>query len=219
MNAVDRVRPAGDAVFELPPVDLARVVATLEREDAMALHGVLSPADCARLLAGADELAWRDARVRVGRPPNEVQQFMQVCSPLPANSAWRELTRAWQAEWDEAVADAGENPFEGRLLFNDLMLQRYATGPVGITPHRDRTGYRNLVCLFVLAGKGRFCVCEDRGGRGAREIPESPGCVLLMRAPGFLGTQRRPFHFVERIESPRYVFGLRHEVAPPGQDY
>ena len=101
----------------------------------------------------------------------------------------------------------------GRLLFNDLMLQRYSVGEVGITPHRDRTGYRNLVCLFVLEGQGRFYVCNDRQGRGAREIPHAPGDVLLMRAPGFQRSAERPFHFVRDIQSPRYVFGLRQEQA------
>ena len=91
------------------------------------------------------------------------------------------------------------------------MLQRYSVGEVGITPHVDRTAYRNVVCLFVLEGQGRFYICDDRAGNGAREIPHTAGDVLLMRAPGFRGSDERPFHFVRDIQSPRYVFGLRHE--------
>jgi hypothetical protein len=91
------------------------------------------------------------------------------------------------------------------------MLQRYDVGEVGITPHRDRSAYRNLVCLFVLEGRGRFFVCDDRSAAGAREIPHVAGDVVLMRAPGFQGSEERPFHFVRDIQSSRYVFGLRQE--------
>jgi hypothetical protein len=69
------------------------------------------------------------------------------------------------------------------------------------------------VCLFILEGKGRFFICQDRSGSGAREIPNQPGEVLLMRAPGFLGSQERPFHLVREIQEPRYVFGLRQEQS------
>jgi len=136
---------------------------------------------------------------------------MEVHDRFPPQSRFHELTAAFQRLWDGVLAAARSTPFEGPLVFNDLMLQRYAVGELGITPHRDRTAYRNLVCLFVLSGRGRFYVCDDRGATNAHEIPNAPGDVLLMRAPGFLGSNERPFHFVRDIREPRYVFGLRQE--------
>lgn len=168
------------------------------------------------LLAAACSSPFRAARPLVGTGERLVRQRMEVCEHFPADSVFRSFTREFQACWDDFLLGARCNPFEGRLVFNDLMLQRYSVGEVGITPHRDRTGYRNLVCLFILEGKGRFYVCEDRAGAGAREIAHAPGDVLLMRAPGFQSSAERPFHFVRDIQSPRYVFGLRQEAARDG---
>jgi len=138
---------------------------------------------------------------------------MEVCGHFPDDSIFRAFSRAFQKLWDDWLAEVPDSPFEGPLKFNDLMLQRYSVGEVGITPHRDRTGYRNLVCLLVLEGEGRFYLCSDRQGRDAREIPHQAGDLIVMRAPGFQGSAERPFHFVRDIRSPRYVFGLRQESA------
>ncbi len=62
---------------------------------------------------------------------------------------------------------------------------------------------------MVLAGRGRFFVCEDRTGRGAREVEAAPGMAIFMRGPGFHGSQDRPFHYVSEISETRYTFGLR----------
>lgn len=172
---------------------------------------LLSDAFRLSLLQAARASRFRAARPRVGEGERQVRQRMEVCGEFPGESIFRILGRAFQHIWDAYLTRASSSPFEGRLVFNDLMLQRYSVGEVGITPHRDRTAYRNLVCLFVLAGEGRFYVCDDRKASAAREIPHVAGDVLLMRAPGFLGSAERPFHFVRDIRSPRYVFGLRQE--------
>ena len=163
------------------------------------------------LLDAARASPFRAARAQVGTGDRLVHQRMEVCEHFPPDGVFRAFTREFQTLWDDFILGCRSNPFDGRLVFNDLMLQRYSIGELGITPHRDRTGYRNLVCLFILEGKGRFYVCEDRAGTGAREIAHAPGDVLLMRAPGFQASAERPFHFVRDIQSPRYVFGLRQE--------
>lgn len=191
-------------------VDLAEVVETLAVAGAVAVP-MLDPDFRQSLLGAARTGRWRPARTLVGRGERLVQQRMEVCDHFPADSIFRTLTAEFQALWDEYLAEVAESPFEGPLEFNDLMLQRYDVGEVGITPHVDRTAYRNLVCLFILEGEGRFYVCDDRAGTRAREIPHGAGDVLLMRAPGFRGSEVRPFHFVRDIRSPRYVFGLRQE--------
>jgi hypothetical protein len=169
------------------------------------------------LLDAARASRFRAARPLVGQGERRVCQRMEVCGHFADDSIFRTLGREFQKLWDawltEGLAEGLASPFQGRLNFNDLMLQRYGVGEVGITPHRDRTAYRNLVCLFILEGQGRFYLCNDRQGRGAREIPHQAGDVVLMRAPGFQGSVARPFHFVRDIQSPRYVFGLRQESA------
>lgn len=191
-------------------MDIAEVLEALARRGALAVP-ILGDEFRASLLDAARASLWRSARTLVGKGERLVQQRMEVCDTFPDDSVFHTLTTEFQALWDDYLADASQSPFEGRLVFNDLMLQRYTVGEVGITPHVDRTAYRNIVCLFILEGEGRFYVCDDRAGHGSREISHAAGDVLLMRAPGFRGSVERPFHFVRDIQSPRYVFGLRQE--------
>ena len=50
-----------------------------------------------------------------------------------------------------------------------------------------------------------------------REIDNAPGTVVFLRAPGFLGSDERPFHTITEIGAPRVSFGLRklREAAKP----
>ncbi len=99
--------------------------------------------------------------------------------------------------------------FSSRLIFNDLVTQTYAPGSVGITPHKDGECFRNVVALLVLEGSGEFGVCRDRAGNGFRAVENSPGTLLLMRAPGFLHTNVQPFHTLRTITTKRTTVGLR----------
>jgi len=199
-------------IFRTPNLNLTDIVDALAESAALAVP-LLGDEWRLSLLDEARASRFRAARPSVGEGQRLVRQRMEVCGHFPADSIFHTLTREFQELWDDLLEGASPNPFEGRLVFDDLMLQRYSIGKVGITPHRDRTAYRNLVCLFILAGKGRFYVCDDRAGGGAREIPNVAGDVVLMRAPGFQGSAERPFHFVDDIRSPRTVFGLRQERA------
>ena len=200
--------PSSAPVLCSPGLDLAHIVGALSDRGALAVP-LLGEDARLSLLEAARASRFRPARPVVGKGERLVRQRMEVCEHFPAESIFHAFTEGFQKLWDGLLVDATPNPFEGRLAFNDLMLQRYSVGEVGITPHRDRADYRNLVCLFILEGKGRFYVCDDRAGSGAQEIPHVAGDVLLMRAPGFQGSAVRPFHFVRDIESPRYIFGLR----------
>ena len=198
------------ARFVEPAIDIAEILDRLERESAIAVPA-LTAEYRVWLLEEARAARYRDARSVVGRGERLVRQRMGVHDGFGADSRFRDLTRHYQAAWDGWLASMASCPFESRLVFNDLMLQVYDPGETGITPHMDRTAYRNLICLFVLEGCGRFGICEDRSGRGARIIAHEPGDVVLTRAPGFRGSDHRPFHFLNRITERRYVFGLRHE--------
>ena len=198
--------------FVDPGMEVAAILDRLEREDAIAVPA-LTDAYRSWLLEEARIAPFREARPVVGRGERLVRQRMGVHNDFGLDSRFHDLTGHYQAVWDSWLAFLAVHPFESPLVFNDLMLQVYEPGETGITPHMDRTAYRNLICLFVLEGRGRFGVCEDRSGRGARIIVHEPGDVVLTRAPGFRGFERRPFHFLDRITERRYVFGLRHERA------
>lgn len=98
------------------------------------------------------------------------------------------------------------------LLFNDMSLQKYDKGSIGITPHKDGKSCINLVCVFNLVGKAEFALCDDRSGANPRFLDTSPGNMVIMRGPGFFHGNFQPFHFVRNITEERIVFGLRQNI-------
>ena len=188
--------------------DIAAALEAMRRRDAVSLP-VLGEDYRRRLLEAARRCAYRPARAVVGGGDRIVRQAMEVCVDFRPGDAFCDLAHRFQALVDAAASPAGTDFFETPLGLDDLVLQRYRSGRLGISPHRDGLRYVNLACLFTLAGGARFCLCEDRRGAGAREIDAAPGTVILMRAPGFLGGADRPFHFVSDIRGRRYSFGLR----------
>ncbi len=200
--------------FIVNRLDAEGIVCRLEAENAVALP-LLRADYCAWLVQQAQMMPWRAAQATVGQPPDQVLQRMEVCEHFPPDSVFLALVGTFQSLCDQAFAGCQPYPFEAPLRFNDLMLQRYAVGDTGITPHRDRTHYRNLIVLFVLAGVGRFRMCTDRSANQGVEIPNVTGDAILIRAPGFSHSTLRPFHALDRIQSRRYVFGLRHDRSKP----
>lgn len=197
-------------MFAVSTLPVDEIIGGLEHHDALSLP-ILNEAFRRELLAEAESADFRPARESIGEGARIVFQRMEVCDSFAKGSGFIALRDNFQSLWDASFAEVSSYPFECPVKFNDLMLQRYSPGEIGITPHRDRSAYRNVICLFVLAGRGRFCVCEDRSGKNFRDISNAPGEVILTRAPGFKRSQTRPFHFVRDIVEPRYVFGLRHE--------
>ena len=145
----------------------------------------------------------------IGSGENEVKQEMFLQGQLDEQGAFGQLVSEFQTLFNASIAS--ENWFDGEVVFNDWMIQKYEPGCIGITPHRDRTDYRHMICLFVLSGHGRFGISEDRGRSKAVEVANLPGDVILMPGPGFRWMENRPFHFLEEITEERWVFGLRHD--------
>jgi hypothetical protein len=169
-----------------------------------------------RLLAEAGSYAYTPEEEYVGSGDKLVRQQMGSFEGFQPGSAYLELRDAFQAWLEARLQNLLHYPFSTPLSFNALSLQKYEQGSIGITPHRDGLRYINLISLFVIGGHGRFFVCADRSGREAVEIDAAPGNLILMRAPGFLGEDRRPFHYVSEISLKRYSFGLRQlRLAAP----
>lgn len=108
------------------------------------------------------------------------------------------------------------------VIFDDYALQKYpVSAPAqrfAISPHLDYKSTINIVAVYLLRGMGAFCICNDREGNGAVEIPARPGSLILMRATGFNRSSWRPFHFVGPVREERLSFGLRQRV-PKEQIY
>lgn len=103
--------------------------------------------------------------------------------------------------------------FSTPIDFNDLSLQKYARGSIGVTPHKDGKSRINLICIFILTGKAEFGLCEDRNASNPIFLDTTPGNVIILRAPGFFHSTFQPFHFVRNVTEERIVFGLRQKLS------
>ena len=193
---------------------LAEAIARLAQEPLLALP-LLAPSARDFLRDAGEALPYRPAKPVVGKDQAAVQQDFEVSlyfPRFPPDSPFTAFAAAFERLTAEALALLDPPAYPGPVLMNDLIVQRYHPGSVGITPHRDHLRYEALVAIFPLSGRARFCVCSDRQGSDTQEIPAEPGDLLLMRAPGLFGLRDRPFHFVDRIESRRISLGLRYDV-------
>ena len=164
------------------------------------------------LLKEAQDYTYEPEDEIVGSGDRVVRQQVSSFDDFLEDSGYVLLKNSFQDLLEQRIAQLGTYPFETALGFNSMVLQRYEEGSIGITPHRDGLSFINLVCVFVIGGKGSFYVCSDRSGSDSIEIDASPGNVIFMRAPGFLGFEdERPFHYVAGIRETRYTFGLRQK--------
>jgi hypothetical protein len=131
--------------------------------------------------------------------PYGVRQRYAAVTTFPPGSGFRSLREAFQALLEDRLARLPAYPFATPLRFNSSALHRYPPGPLGISPHRDSARSVNLIAIFVLEGSGRFFVCRDREGWDAVDLPNAPNDLILLRAPGLMGADVRPFHGVADI--------------------
>jgi hypothetical protein len=161
------------------------------------------------LLEEAKKHTYEPEPEEVGSGDRLVRQQMATIEDFPQGSLFLQLRDAIQETFDEGLVKVGPYPFTSIFQFNDLSLQKYRAGSLGITPHRDGLKFINLICIVVVGGQGRFFVCSDRSGNDSLEIDAEPGRAIFLRAPGFMGGNDRPFHYLTEVTEERYSFGLR----------
>jgi hypothetical protein len=82
-------------------------------------------------------------------------------------------------------------------LPNEVAVQRYHPGSLGITPHRDQRWFAQLVATITVAGSAPFTLCRNRAGDPIRTWQASEGSLVLLRGPGLAGQEDgRPMHLV-----------------------
>tara|TARA_A100001037_G_scaffold57695_1_gene49846 strand:+ start:11213 stop:11827 length:615 start_codon:yes stop_codon:yes gene_type:complete len=187
-------------------------LARLVDEDALAIP-YLTEEVRAAMVECCERLAFRSARPVLGKPGQEVYQDLELTTDIPQESPLFDLAHRLEADLQVSLSRLSPAPLDYPFVINDFIVQRYSPGQNGITPHRDHVRYRGIVAIIVLSGSGRFWVCDDRKGTHARTVPESPGDLLLMRAPDFAGMTDRPFHALSDITRTRYSFGMRYDVS------
>ncbi len=193
------------------PTELAEALTRLDAEHAVSLP-LLGARVRRRLIGATTRLPYRPAIPVVGAGANAVRQDFELCMAIPERSLLHAFAAALEALLNAALDRLEPQPLAKPLRLNDVIVQRYPKGSLGITAHRDHLRYQGLVALVTLSGAARFCLCDDRAGRAARELPCPPGHLLLLRAPGFGGRRDRPFHLLDRVTRPRLSLGLRHDA-------
>lgn len=201
-------------LFCLDQFEPTQIVAALTAQGALSIPFLCEDFRLA-LLREAQSYTYSPEPEIVGRGPDAVRQQTASQCVVSPEGAYAELRTAFQAACDEAFQAVTPYPFTTRLRLTDIRLQQYAAGSLGITPHQDGARFCNLVCIFMIGGRARFAVCADRSARAAREIDVSPGRLLLLRGPGFLGSDERPFHYLTDIRDERYTCALRQRSPSP----
>lgn len=191
--------------------EIAGLIARLGSEDAGSIP-LLDEAERCQLIEAAKPLPFRRANSMVGEGERAVWQDFDVCTTIPSDNSLWDFAFGVDALLKEAQARLDPSPVPKSFCVNDLILQRYAPGSRGITPHRDHLCYEGVIAIVTLSGSARFFVCADRSGMGADEVDMPAGSLLLMRASGFAGRRDRPFHFVRDVSDERISLGLRHDV-------
>ncbi|PSB13105.1 hypothetical protein C7B61_11150 [filamentous cyanobacterium CCP1] len=161
------------------------------------------------LLREAESLNYLPDVKVVGTGDRIVRTEYSAWETFTDTSLYTQLMQDFQALMNQAIGSLQDSPFAIPLQFNSMVLQRYEPGQLGITPHRDSLRAINLVCIFNISGQASLYRCDDRQGTNSVQIDTTPGHVVFMRAPGFMGTNDRPFHYVTDIRSTRYSLGLR----------
>ena len=195
-------------IFKLADFDIAEILEDI-RSIGAASAVILNEDFRRSLLKEAKSYDYRPEDEIVGSGDRVVRQQVESFENFRGESKYILLKRLFQRLMEGVLRELDEYPFDTPLNFNSMVLQKYRRGSLGITPHRDGLKFINLVCIFIIDGGGKFFVCADRSGRGTREIYTCPGRVVFLRAPGFMGSGERPFHFVTEIRETRYAFGLR----------
>jgi hypothetical protein len=183
------------------------IIIKLRTQGAVLLEDAFSREDAEYMATEAARFDYKKQPEVYGR--RQVQQ--QVSSVrVPPSGLFSQFAEDVRSELYHYL---GPKSFPGFFLwFNDQVIQRYEHASLGIQPHRDHSSNINLVVLCGLRGSGRFSVYPDLGKEANLQLEIVPGSILLLRAPGFAGTEDCPVHGVDQIVGDRYLLGLRQNV-------
>ncbi len=144
-----------------------------------------------------------------------VREQLSSVTSFPDTSLFYTLRKDFESHLKNLIPSIIWNQlFPTPLIFNDLSLQFYEKGSIGITPHKDGKSCINIICIFILKGRASVGICDDREGSNPYYLDASPGNVIIIRGPEFIGSSYQPFHFVKDIMEDRIVFGLRQKISP-----
>ena len=152
-------------------------------------------------------------RFRKARPiaGNSVAQDFDICFPAPRIGKIDELATSIENLFNQTLM-LMKNPPIKCPKFNDIAIQRYKPGSLGISPHKDHKKYISVIIIITLSGRSDLCICDDRKGLNPLIVNDIPGNIVIFPASEFITLNNnciRPLHFVNNITDGRLSIGLR----------
>ena len=152
-------------------------------------------------------------RFRKAKPlaGNSVTQDFDVCLPAPRIGKIDQLATSIENLFNQTLRLMYNPPIKCPK-FNDIAIQRYKPGSLGISPHKDHKKYISVIIIITLSGKSDLCICEDRKGLNPLVLNDTPGNIIVFPASEFTTLNNnciRPLHFVNNIADGRLSMGLR----------
>ena len=154
---------------------------------------------------------YRKAQPVVG---NSVSQDFEVCFPAPKIGCIEILSNAIENLFIKSIKLIKNPPIQ-KVQFNDIAIQKYLPYSSGISPHKDHKKYISVIIIVTLSGKSKFYLCQNRDGRNAQVVDDTPGNIVILPATGFKMINNnfvRPIHFVSDITDGRLSIGLRQNI-------
>jgi hypothetical protein len=181
------------AITFLPDLDLGAALDTARSDGAAYVEYALTDAFRDELRAEASVLPLEPLPAREGRARQEGEIHV-IHGTAPEYPAIRRLRH----DLVELVhAQGAEIPGCTDWLPNEISVQRYHAGALGISPHLDLKRYRYLVAIVTAAGTAPFTICKNRDGDPLTTWPAAAGSLVLLRGPGLDGNHDgRPLHAV-----------------------
>ncbi len=211
---VTKVRDMKYQSLNIHNIDFDYVISELDQHGGVSVKLLTEPFR-KQLLEEANRYEYEKQPEVVG-PHHVREELSSVSTPFPPGSLLYKLKEQLEEMIISKMTASGEEKlFSTPLRFNEISLQLYEEGSIGITSHMDGKSAVNLICVVVLEGESRFALCEDRQGSNPYYLDTTPGNIIFMRAVGYRGSDHRPFHFVSDITTRRIVVGIRQTTKDP----
>lgn len=187
------------------------LVERIDKEDAVCVPNFLTDTARKAIIGELATREWVQQPIQVGS--HGVRQDYELIGSFDATNVVHDVCLSLEMWLDDMFQANGLR--EEHVHFDEMRAQKYRVGSEGVTPHRDFIDARRLIAILPIQGAARFGLCDDRAGTNAREIGNRPGDLILMRGYGFLGSKKRPFHFVDRVTEERISLGFRVTAPAP----
>ncbi len=189
--------------------DWAELLRRVSERGAAFMADAVEPSFCRALLAEVERGPFEPVESVVGPVRQEAESY-ELRLTEPMQFADYPLLNDLAAEIAREMHEHGLPDW----VPNEVAVQRYQPGDVGITPHRDQRRFALLVAVITVAGSAPFTLHRERTGPPTSRWQAAEGSLVLLRGPGLAGiSDGRPMHAVgSPTRAPRTSIGLRMDT-------